>query len=324
MNAADTKPTLLVTRLLPPDVAARAARDYRVKDNPDDDLPAPEDLPQLAAGCDAILTLPTERFSAEVIARLPDSVKMIATFSVGYEHIDLAAAQARGIRVSNTPDVLTEATADIALLCLLGAARRGWESQTALRQDRWGKFTTTGFVGLELSGKTLGILGMGRIGRAVARRARGFGMTIHYHNRRRLPAAEEAGAIFHASADDMLPHCQFLSLNAPGGADTDRFLNAARIALLPDQAVVVNTARGTLIDDDALIDALTRGKLFAAGLDVFAGEPNIDPRYRDLTNVYILPHIGSATVETRNAMGFRALDNLDAFFAGAEPPHAIA
>lgn len=318
------KPTLLLTRLLPPDVEARAARDYSVRNNPADDIPSAEELIERAQGCDAILTLATERFSAPVIERLPESVRMIATFSVGYEHIDLGAARARGIRVSNTPDVLTEATADIALLCLLGAARRGWEAQTMLREDRWAKFTTMGLVGLELNGKTLGIVGMGRIGRAVARRARGFGMKIRYHNRSRLPAGLEEGAIYHETAEDMLPHCQFLSLNAPAGPGIDGFLNSERIALLPEQAVVVNTARGTLIDDEALIAALKAGRIFAAGLDVFAGEPNINPAYRTLPNVYILPHIGSATIETRNAMGFRALDNLDAFFAGREPPHAIA
>jgi lactate dehydrogenase-like 2-hydroxyacid dehydrogenase len=179
-------------------------------------------------------------------------------------------------------------------------------------------------LGIHVTGKRLGILGMGRIGQAVAQRARGFNMTIHYSNRRRLPAELEHGANYHASADEMLPNCDFLSINTPATPETYHFLDERRIGLLPDGAVVVNTARGTVVDDAALIAALKSGKLAAAGLDVFEGEPNINPAYRPLTNTFLLPHLGSATHETRNAMGFKCLDNLDAFFAGREPPDRVA
>ena len=205
------------------------------------------------------------------------------------------------------------------MLCLLGAGRRAQSSEKILREGKWGRWAPMAMLGVDVTGKKLGIYGMGRIGQAVAQRARGFEMEIHYCNRNRLPPDKERGAIHHATPEDMLPHCQFLSINSPGGADTYHFLNAERIALLPDGAVVANTARGTVIDDNALIPALQSGKVGAAGLDVFEGEPDFDRRYLELDNVFLLPHIGSATIETRNAMGFRTLDNLDAWFAGREP-----
>ena len=219
--------------------------------------------------------------------------------------------------------MLTEATADIAMLCLLGAARRAWEGGTLLREGRWERANMTELLGLELRGKVLGIVGMGRIGQAMARRARGFGLQVHYHNRRPLPPEEAQGAVYHASLDELLPLCAFLSLNCPGGAATHHLINERTLALLPPGAVLVNTARGTLVDDEALIAALRSGRLFAAGLDVFAGEPALNPGYLDLPNCFLLPHLGSATVETRDAMGFRALDNLDAFFAGRPAPDAL-
>jgi glyoxylate reductase len=178
-------------------------------------------------------------------------------------------------------------------------------------------------MGIELGGKRLGILGMGRIGQAVAQRARGFGMSVHYHNRRRLSPEEEVGATYHESPETLLEVADVLSLHFPATPETKGFLNAARIGKLPEKAIVVNTARGDVVDDDALVDALQRGRLFAAGLDVFAGEPDIDPRYYDLDNAYILPHLGSATVETRNAMGFMVLDNLDAVFGETTPPNQV-
>jgi glyoxylate reductase len=318
------KARLLVTRLLPDAVEERIRRDYDAILNPDDRAYGQDDLVRLARDVDGILTTSAEKWPAEVIARLPERVRIIASFSVGYEHIDLGACRKRGIVATNTPDVLTEATADIALLCLLGAARRAWESETMLRERRWKRWKSTELLGLELSGRVLGIVGMGRIGLATAKRARGFGMIIHYHNRRPLPEDKAEGAVYHATLEELLPRCHFLSLNAPGGAETHHLLDARTIELLPHGAVVVNTARGTLIDDEALIAALRSGRLFAAGLDVFAGEPNIHPGYYDLPNCFLLPHIGSATVETRNAMGFRALDNLDAFFAGRPAPDALS
>jgi lactate dehydrogenase-like 2-hydroxyacid dehydrogenase len=317
------KPTIFVTRRLPDAVTHRLTADYEARLNTHDGVLSADQLVSGSAGADALLVTPTDKLNAEVIGRLPKSVRMIATFSVGYEHIDLNAAKARGLPVSNTPDVLTDATADIALLLMLGAARRAYEGERAVREASWKSWSTTYMLGIHMTGKRLGIFGMGRIGQAVARRARAFDMQIHYFNRRRLPADQEQGAIYHASADEMLPVCDFLSINAPGGAETHHWLNTERIARLPDKAIVVNTSRGGLVDDAALIAALKSGKLFAAGLDVFENEPNIHPGYRDLPNVFLLPHLGSATVETRNAMGFKALDNLDAFFAGRELPDRV-
>jgi glyoxylate reductase len=258
-----------------------------------------------------------------VIAALPESVQILATFSVGYEHIDIDAAGKRGLKVTNTPDVLTDATADIAILCLLAAARRGAEGDRLVRADEWQGWYTTMMLGTHMSGKRLGIFGMGRIGRAVAQRGRGFGMSIHYHNRSRLSEDLEQGATFHETPEALLAVSDFFSINAPSSPQTQKFLNAERLALLPDGAVVANTARGNMVDDEALIAALKSGKLAAAGLDVFDGEPQIHPGYRNLDNVFLLPHLGSATHETRDAMGFCCLDNLDAFFAGRPCPSPL-
>ena len=317
------KPIIFVTRRLPDAVTHRLTADYEARLNAQDGVLSADQLVAGAEGADALLVTPTDKLNAEVIGRLPKSVRMIATFSVGYEHIDLNAAKARGLPVSNTPDVLTDATADIALLLMLGAARRAYEGERAVRDATWKSWSTTYMLGVHMTGKRLGIFGMGRIGQAVAKRARAFDMQIHYFNRRRLPAHQEQGALYHASADEMLPYCDFLSINAPGGAETHHWLNAERISRLPDKAIVVNTSRGPLVDDVALIAALKAGKLFAAGLDVFENEPNLHPGYRDLANAFLLPHLGSATVETRNAMGFKALDNRDAYFAGRELPDRL-
>lgn len=318
------KPRVLATRHFPPDVEARLAANFEAVLNPEDRLYDGPALIKAAAGCDGIMCAAGDPLNAETIGGLPASVRMIATFSVGYEHVDVAAAARRGILVSNTPDVLTDATADIALLCLLGAARRAHEGTTMLRTHSWVGWTPTQLMGVHVTGKRLGILGMGRIGQAVADRARAFRMQIHYSNRSRLPADLEKGAAFHANPDDMLPHCDFLSINAPLTAATRKWVNAERIAKLPKGAIVVNTARGGVVDDEALIAALTSGRLAAAGIDVFDGEPKIHPGYYGLANAFLLPHMGSATVETRNAMGFRALDNLEAFLLRKQaPPDAV-
>lgn len=316
MNA---KPVVLVARRLPQAVEERLQRDYTARLNERDELYSSNRLLELAAGADAVIPCHTEKLTAEVIARLPDTVRAICSFSVGYDHIDLAAAKARGIVVTNTPEVLSNATAEVGMLLLLGAARRVHEGARMLRTNTWADWSAIGQLGIEVTGKRLGIIGMGRVGQILARRARGFDMEIHYHNRHRLSPELEAGAVFHEDLDELLPLSQFLSIHCPATPETHHLLNAERIARLPDGAVVVNTARGAVVDDDALIAALSSGKLFAAGLDVFNNEPNIDPRYRELDNSFLLPHIGSATRETRDAMGFRALDNLDAIMAGREP-----
>ena len=318
------KPRILATRLLPDAVEARLRRDYAATLSPDDRFLDSAELVAAAAGMDGLLVCASERLTADVIDRLPASVRIVATYSVGYEHIDLGAARARGLTVTNTPDVLTDATADVAFLLILAAARRAHEGERMVREDRWTHWHTKLLLGTQVTAKRLGVLGMGRIGQAVARRGQGFDMAVHYHNRHRLAAERDQGARYHDTLAGLLAEADFLSINAPSSAATRHILNAQTIDLLPDGAVVVNTARGDLIDDDALIAALRSGKLAAAGLDVFDGEPRIDPRYRALANVFLLPHVGSATVETRDAMGFCCLDNLDAFFAGRPCPTALA
>ena len=321
---ANGKPRVLATRHFPPDVETRLAANFDAVLNPQDKLYDGTRLAEASRGCAGIMCAAGDPLNAETIGKLADSVTMIATFSVGYEHVDVAAAARRGIKVSNTPDVLTDATADITLLCLLGAARRAHEGATMLRTHSWVGWEPTQLMGVHVTGKRLGILGMGRIGQAVADRARAFRMTIHYNNRSRLPKELEKDATFHANADDMLPHCDFLSINAPMTPETRKWLNAARIAKLPKGAVVVNTARGGLVDDEALIAALKGGHLAAAGIDVFDGEPKIHQGYYALENAFLLPHMGSATTETRNAMGFKALDNLEAFLlSGRTPPDLV-
>lgn len=318
------KPKVFVTRRLPANVEARLKRDYDPRLNADDHLPSADEVVAGCKGADAMIPCPTDKITAEVIERLDASVKAIATFSVGYEHIDVEAAKKRGIVVTNTPDVLTDATADIAMLLILGAARRAWEGECMVRNATWGAWAPTGMLGVQVTGNRLGIMGMGRIGQAVARRARGFDMEVHYHNRSRLPAELEHGATFHADLDSLLAVSSILSIHCPSTPETRKAINAETLAKLPDGAIVVNTARGNVVDDEALIAALKSGKLFAAGIDVYDGEPNIHPGYRDLTNAFLLPHLGSATHATRDGMGFKAVDNLDAFFAGKEPPNRVA
>lgn len=315
----DSKPKLTVSRKLPEAVEHRIAASYDATFNADDKIFSGEELIERSQGADAILVSPTEKCTSEFIAGLPGSIKIMATFSVGYDHIDVNAASARKLLVTNTPDVLTDATADIALLLLLGAARGARWGDKMVRTDTWGAWAPTGPLGIEVTGKKLGILGMGRIGQAVADRARAFNMEIHYYKRSRLSADIEKGAIYHENAQSLLKQSQFLSINCASTPQTYKLLNRENIALMPDGAVVVNSARGDIVDDDALIEALKSGKVAAAGLDVFTGEPNIDPRYRELDNAFLLPHLGSATLETRVAMGMRAVDNLDAFFNNQTP-----
>jgi lactate dehydrogenase-like 2-hydroxyacid dehydrogenase len=319
-----SKPRVLATRHFPADVETRLSASFDAKLNLEDKLYDGPGLAKAAEGFDGIMCAAGDPLSAETIGKLPASVRMIATFSVGYEHVDVAAAAKRNIKVSNTPDVLTDATADIAMLCMLGAARRAHEGTAMLRTHNWIGWEPRQLMGVHVTGKRLGILGMGRIGQALAERARAFRMTIHYSNRSRLSPDLEKGAIFYANPDDMLAHCDFLSINAPMTAATRKWVNAERIARLPKGAIVVNTARGGVVDDEALIAALKSGHLFAAGIDVFDGEPKIHQGYYGLENAFLLPHMGSATVETRNAMGFKALDNLEAFLLrGQTPPDLV-
>ncbi len=319
------KPVVLVTRKLPNAVEERLRRDYVPRFNREDRLYTTGELIALADGADAIVACHTENLPADVIMRLPDSVKAIINFSVGVDHVDLVAAKTRGIIVTNTPDVLADATAEIAMLLILGAARRASECERLIRAGRWESWSPTFMIGRQVTGKRLGIVGMGRVGQITAQRARGFDMKIMYFNRSRLNTEREQGATYFDTVEAMLPHCDYLALHCPATPQTHHLLDAPRIALLPNGAIVVNTARGSVIDDDALVAALRSGKVAAAGLDVFNGEPaNIHPGYRELDNTFLLPHIGSATFETRDAMGFRALDNLDAIAAGKEPRDRVA
>jgi len=318
------KPTLLITRKLSKRTEERAQRDYDVILNPEDRVFTPDELLAKSEGMDAILPCHSEHFTADVVAKLPDSVKIVANHSVGVDHCDLQALAARGVVVTNTPDVLSDATAEIAMLLLLGAARRASEGDRMMRAGEWAHWSPSFMVGTQVTGKRIGIVGMGRVGQVMARRARGFDMEVHYYNRNRLSADKEAGAIYHDDMASLLAVSDFLSLHCPATPETTGFLNTDKIALLPDGAVVVNTARGALIDEAALIAALRSGKLAAAGLDVFQTEPGGNPAFSEIDNVFMLPHIGSATFETRDAMGFRALDNLDAFFAGKVPGDRVA
>ncbi len=319
-----TKPRLLITRRLTDAVLARAGRDYEVDLNTDDHVFSRDELVERASQADAVLPCHSEHFTAEVIAALPPRLRIIANHSVGTDHVDLAAARAKGVVVTNTPDVLSDATAEIAILCMLGAARRGAEGDAMVRAGKWNFWSPAFMVGRQVTGRRIGILGMGRVGQVVAERARGFGMTVHYHNRSRLPQHLEKGAIFHDSLESLLAVSDVLSLHCPSTPDSVGIINARTLALLPPRAILVNTARGALVDEGALIDALRSGRLFAAGLDVFANEPGGNPELARLPNTFLLPHIGSATEDTRDAMGFRALDNLDAFFAGKEPQDRVA
>ncbi|MBE0453327.1 2-hydroxyacid dehydrogenase [Roseovarius autotrophicus] len=313
------RPAIWLPRRLSEATIARARRDYEVILNEEDTPGTAEEIIAMSARVDAMIPCHSEHFSADVVARLDPRLRIVANHSVGVDHCDLAAFKSRGIVVTNTPDVLSDATAEIAMLLMLGAARHAVRGDRLVRQGQWDSWSPSFMVGKQVSGARLGIVGMGRVGRAFAEKARGFGMEIHYHNRSRLSPEAEQGAVFHADVESLLGVADFLSLHCPATPETVDFLNAARIARLPAGAVVVNTARGALIDETALLAAIESGHVAAAGLDCFKVEPGGNPAFAAHENIFMLPHIGSATRATRDAMGFRALDNLDAFFAGKEP-----
>jgi len=282
-------------------------------------------LLQLAEDADAILPCHTEKFSADTISRLPARIKVIANFSVGVDHVDLEAAKQKQVIVTNTPDVLSDATAEIAILLMLGAARRASEGERLVRSQQWKDWSPAFMVGRQITGKRLGILGLGRVGQVVAKRARGFEMTIHYHNRKPLDPEQVGDAVYHASVEALLAESDVLSIHCPATPATMGLLNRERLAVMHRDAILVNTSRGGVVDDDALVAALQAGDIAAAGLDVYNGEPDaIHPGYRQLDNVFLLPHIGSATVETRDAMGYRAIANLIAIFNDEEPGDRVA
>jgi lactate dehydrogenase-like 2-hydroxyacid dehydrogenase len=319
-----TKPILVVTSRYPKEVEDRIGRDYTARRNPDRSLFTQQNLLSAAEGADALFITPADRLDSEFFQKVSPTVKIIATYSVGFEHIDLEAAARRKIPVAYTPGVNSEATADIAMLLLLGASRRAYEAQELVRTGAWKQpLGSDMLLGWQVGGKVLGIFGMGRVGQAVARRARGFGMKIHYSSASELPAEIAGDAVYHKDPSDLLRASQFLSLHAPETPQTRHFLNSKAISLLPPGAIVVNTARGGLVVDDDLIAALKSGRVAAAGLDVFEGEPKLHPEYVSLKNTFLLPHIGSATIETRTAMGMLALDNVEAVLNGEPAPTLV-
>ena len=313
---------ILITRKLLKENNVRIQKLFDAKYNNEDKIYNSDELISLSQGCDGILSFVTTPIDKEVIEKLPDSIKIISNYAVGYGNIDVNAAKSRGIIVTNTPEVLTDATADISILLLLGASRRAYEGRRDAEKENW-KWSADYLIGKQMSGKKLGIIGMGNIGRAVAQRARGFDMEIHYHNRSRLDPSLENGAIYHKDLKDLLKNSEFLSINCPGSKETENLINEETINYLPDRAVVANAARGEVIEDEAIIKAMKSGKIFGLGLDVYKGEPKINPKYLELDNLFLLPHLGSATKKTRIAMGDRAIDNLEAFFLGNKPKDKV-
>lgn len=314
-----TRKVLWIPRRLSDATLERAQADYECIINWEDGLSSADDIVEMSAKVDAVIPCHSELFNAEVAARLDLRLKIVANHSVGVDHCDLPALKGRGIAVTNTPDVLSDATAEIAMLLMLGAARRAVEGDRLVRTGAWDVWSPSFMVGKQVTGARLGIIGMGRVGRAFAEKARGFGMQVHYYNRTRLSPEQEHGAVFCETIEELLGVADFLSLHCPATPETTGLMDADRFAQLPDGAVVVNTARGALINEAALLAAIESGKVSAAGLDCFVTEPGGNPAFAKHENIFMLPHIGSATVQTRDAMGFRALDNLDAFFAGNTP-----
>ena len=313
---------ILVTRNLLPENEERVKKLFDAKLNKADNILSSEELINQSKDCDGILCIGGNKFDKAIIDQLSSSVKIIANYAVGYNNVDVDAAKQRGIVVTNTPEVLTDATADISILLLLGASRRAYEGRKHAETQSW-NWSTNFLMGKQMSNKKLGILGMGRIGRAVAQRARGFGMEIHYHNRSKLSPDLELGATYHDNIKSLFSQSDFLSINCPATAETTNLLNEETINFLPDKAVVANAARGDIIDDAAMIKAMKSGKIFALGLDVYNGEPKINEEYLQLDNLFLLPHLGSSTKRTRIDMGDRAIDNLENFFSGKTPKDKV-
>ena len=304
---------ILITRRLLRACEEKASKIFDAKLNGNDELYSQSKLIELSQGCDAILTSLTDKMDKDTINKLPDSIKAISNFAVGFGNIDVEAAKDRNIIVTNTPDVLTDATAEIAMLLILGAARRASEGIEYAKNSNW-KWSADFLIGKQLTGARLGVLGMGRIGRAVAKLAKAFGMIIHYHNRSKLSPELEDGAIYHDSIKSLFSVSDFLSINCPATKETVNIINKETLEYFPTGAIITNSARGDMIDDDAMIDALTRRKIYAIGLDVYKNEPNLNPGYLKIKDAFILPHLGSATKETRTAMANLAIDNLEEFF----------
>ncbi len=301
------------------------AATYDLTVNPNDRPMTAAELAQAMPLYDAICPNPSDRIDAATLATPGSRVRILANYGAGVEHIDLAAAKAAGIVVTNTPGAVTEPTADLAMMLMLMASRRASEGERQLRAGQWTGWRPRHMVGQSLSGKLLGLVGFGRIAQATAHRAKGFGMRIGYSTRRRAtPEIEEQiGAVYYPTLNDLAAEADVLSLHTPGGPETRHLINAERLALMKPTAILVNTSRGSVVDEAALAEALTSGRIASAGLDVFEREPVVSPALLALENVVLLPHLGSATIEARTRMGMQAADNLDAFFSGAEPPDRV-
>ena len=313
---------ILVTRNLLDENEKRILKLFDAKLNKEDKLYSPEEVIALSENCDGILSFTTSVLNRETINKLSDNVKIIANYAVGFGNIDIDSAKKRGIVVTNTPHVLTDATADISILLLLGASRRAYEGRKAAERQNW-TWSANLLLGKQMSNRKLGILGMGRIGRAVAQRAKGFGMEIHYHNRNRLSPDLENGAKYHSDIKSLFSQSEFLSINCPATADTANLINKETINFFPDDVVIANAARGDIINDQDMIEAMKNGKVFALGLDVYNGEPKINENYLKLDNLFLLPHLGSATKRTRIDMGDRAISNLEDYFLGKKPKDKV-
>lgn len=325
MSRASKKPLVIVTRRLPETVEARMMELFETRLNEDDHPFSREELAAAMAEADVLVPTVTDRIDATMIENAGDQLKLIASFGTGVDHVDTEAAVGRKMTVTNTPGVLTEDTADMTMALILAVPRRIAEGERLMRTGEWAGWAPTALLGHRIWGKRLGIVGMGRIGQAVARRARGFGLSIHYHNRRRLPEAVETEleATYWESLDQMLARMDFISIHCPSTPATYHLLSARRLRLIQKGAYVINTSRGHAIDEAELARLLEAGDIAGAGLDVYEHEPTVNPKLLKLDNAVLLPHIGSATLEGRIDMGEKVLINIQTFVDGHTPPDRV-
>ncbi len=308
---------IVITRRLIRSCEEKASKIFNTKLNLNDEIYSQKKLIEISNGCDGILSSITDKIDEQTINKFPDTIKIISNFAVGFGNIDLDAAKNRGIIITNTPDVLTDATAEIGILLILGACRRASEGIEDARESNW-KWSADYLIGKQLTGSRLGILGMGRIGQKIAKIAKSLGMIIHYHNRSRLSEEKENGATYHDNLRSLFSVSDVLSICCPSTKETQNLINKETLEYFPKGVVITNVARGDIVDDEALIDALDRRKVYAVGLDVYKNEPNLNPGYIKYKSAFILPHLGSATKQTRIAMANLAIDNLDQFFKTGE------
>ena len=320
-----TRPVVIVTRKLPDVIETRMMELFEARLNPDDQPMAKATLIEAVKSCEVLVPTVTDRIDSSVLAHAGERLRLIANYGTGVDNVDVEAAYKRGITVTNTPGVLTEDTADMTMALILAVSRRLAEGERLARSGEWSGWSPTSMLGHRIWGKRLGIVGMGRIGSAVARRAKGFGLSVHYHNRRRVHGSveQELEATYWESLDQMLARMDIISVNCPHTPASFHLLSARRLALLPPHSIVVNTSRGEVVDEQALTRLLRERKIAGAGLDVFEHEPAINPKLRQLENVVLLPHMGSATIEGRIDMGEKVIINIKTFSDGHRPPDRV-